>query len=125
MAPSHAKASARASSKRSTGVRTGWVLSREMHYIRAPTPLSEAEGNTSGIATARCNSDLRGRRPHARTESFRARTGRSACRSARQRAGPRREGAEPKPTMDDMQKSDGPVVPTKSPNKTAQAEAEG
>lgn len=43
----------------------------------APTPLSEAEGNTHRTESARRGAALRGRRPHARTEPLCARTGRS------------------------------------------------
>ncbi len=72
-------------------------------YLRAPTLLSEAEGNTHRTESARRDAALRGRRPRARTEPLCARTGRSPGR---------------KPTMNGSEKSDGRVVPTKSPNET-------
>ncbi len=37
-----------------TGARAGSVLSREIRESRAPTLLSEAEGNTACTAIARC-----------------------------------------------------------------------
>src|SRR5882757_9585595 len=96
----------------------GWVLSREMHYSGVPTPLSEAEGNTIVVVIARRRSTLRGRRPHARTEPLCVRTGRAPGRPPRWCAGPRREGAmRREPTMNEPEKSDGLVVPTKSPNE--------
>ena len=60
-----------------TGVHAGWVLSREIRTFRAPTLLSEAEGNTAGSDSASSRTALRGRRPHACVESPCARTGRS------------------------------------------------
>lgn len=44
---------------------------------RAPTLLSEAEGNTDRTVSARFGAALRGRRPRARIEPLCARTGRS------------------------------------------------
>lgn len=108
----------RAQVKRGTGARMGWVLSREMHYSGVPTPLSEAEGNTIVVVIARCRPTLRGRRPHARTEPLCARTGRTPGRPPRWCEGPRREGAmRHEPTTNGPEKSDGLVVPTKSPNE--------
>lgn len=46
MTPSPAPASVRVQVKHRTGARAGRVLSREIRYFRAPTLLSEAEGNT-------------------------------------------------------------------------------
>ena len=66
-----------------TGARTGRVLSREIRYFGEPTSLSQAEGNTHGIAIARCRAAPRGRRPLTRAESPCARTGRSPSRSQR------------------------------------------
>lgn len=60
-----------------TGACTGTVLSREIKHFRAPTLLTEAEGNTGSTAIARCDPALRGRRPVARAEPLCARTGRS------------------------------------------------
>lgn len=42
-----------------------------------PTPLTEAEGNTLATNIARQRAVPRGRRPHARMEPLRTRTGRS------------------------------------------------
>ncbi len=63
-----------------TGAHAGWVLSRETKNSRAPTLLSEAEGNTLVAESARRRVALRGRRPHARKEPLCARTGRSPGR---------------------------------------------
>lgn len=49
----------------------------------APTPLSQAEGHTRRDASASPAAALRGRRPHARPESFCTGTGRSPHRSLR------------------------------------------
>jgi hypothetical protein len=65
-----------------TGAHTGTVLSREIRSSRAPTLLSEAEGNTGDVVSARCCLALRGRRPVARVEPSCARTGRSLDRPA-------------------------------------------
>lgn len=61
-----------------TGVRAGWALSREIRHSRTPTLLADGEGNTSVRVSASATMILRGRRPHARTESSCARTGRSS-----------------------------------------------
>ena len=66
--------------KHRTGARAGRVLSREIRYSRAPTLLSEAEGNTHRTESARRGAALRGRRPRACTEPLCARTGRSPGR---------------------------------------------
>jgi hypothetical protein len=63
-----------------TGVRAGWVWSREIRLFRAPTSLCQAEGHTPGRVSASSPVALRGRRPHACTESPCARTGRSSDR---------------------------------------------
>jgi len=55
----------------------GWVWSRERTHIGAPTPWTDAEGNIGHIDIARYGRASRGRRPHARTETFCAETGRS------------------------------------------------
>ena len=60
------------------GARMGSVLSRENRQSGAPTPLSEAEGNTHRTENARHGAALRGRWPGAR---FRTHT-RSLVRSA-------------------------------------------
>jgi hypothetical protein len=104
--------------KRSTGARAGRVLSREIRRSRAPTPLSEAEGQTLVAESARRRAALRGRRPRARTEPFCARTGRSPGRPARWHAGPCREGHE-------LQVDDERPGEVRSPNKAgAQSAAE-
>jgi hypothetical protein len=61
-----------------TGARAGWPLSREIRLFRVPTVLSDPEGNMHGRVIASDRVTLRGRRPHARTESFCTGTGRSA-----------------------------------------------
>lgn len=66
-----------------TGARAGRVLSREIRWTRAPTPLSEAEGYTYAVEIARRQTALRGRRPLARAESPCARTGRFPSRPPR------------------------------------------
>jgi RNA-directed DNA polymerase len=63
-----------------TGARAGWVLSREIRHFRVLTPLTQAEGNTVMGAIASPWSTLRGRRPHARTETSCTGTGRSTDR---------------------------------------------
>ena len=45
MTPSHARPAARLDGEVLTGAHAGWVLSREIRLSRAPTLLSEAEGN--------------------------------------------------------------------------------
>src|SRR3954470_9900373 len=66
----------------------------------------------------------RGQRPTACTETTRARTGRSLARPWQQ--GPCREAERRTPMMNGQGKSDGRVVPAKSPNKTGlQTVAEG
>lgn len=51
--------------------------------FRAPTLLSEAEGNMHRAESARSGTALRGRRPRAREEPLCARTGRSPGRPPR------------------------------------------
>ena len=63
-----------------TWVRAGWVWSREIRLFRVPTSLCQAEGHTPGRVSASSPVALRGRRPHACTESPCARTGRSSDR---------------------------------------------
>ena len=60
-----------------TGGNTGEVLSHEIHSIRSPTLLSEAEGNTTDRDKASDPGDRRGRRPSARVDVSCAGTGRS------------------------------------------------
>jgi len=53
-----------------TGVRAGWVLSPVMLIkLRAPTRYQMTEGHTVHPAIARDGPALRGRRPHARTDT--------------------------------------------------------
>jgi len=96
MTPSPAPAPARSQVKHRTGARAGRVLSREIRVFRAPTLLSEAEGNTHRTESARRGAALRGRRPRACTEPLCARTGRSPGRPPRWHCeGTCREGHEP------------------------------
>lgn len=60
-----------------TGGNAGRVLSREINHIRAPTLLTEAEGNMHQDKTASPGTALRGRRPLACVDTPCARTGRS------------------------------------------------
>jgi RNA-directed DNA polymerase len=78
-----------------TGARAGWVLSREINLTRVPTWSNNTEGNTNGGVTASPCSALRGRRPHARSETPCARTGSSPDRLSRmvRRAAPGRPEA--------------------------------
>ena len=52
-----------------TGVRAGWLLSREMFLLQGADAVDVAEGNTVHIGNARNAWTLRGRRPQARTET--------------------------------------------------------
>ena len=53
-----------------TGVRIGWVLSREMNTnFRVPTCFKTTEGNIANAGMARRLQTRRGRRPHACTET--------------------------------------------------------
>ncbi len=61
-----------------TGEGAGKVSSRERHS-RAPTLLSEAEGNTDVDDNASRRQALRGRRPLACADTPRTGTGRSRC----------------------------------------------
>jgi hypothetical protein len=63
-----------------TGERVGWVLSREITHFGVPTPLIQAEGNTVMGVIASPWPTLRGRRPHARTDTSCTGTGRSTDR---------------------------------------------
>lgn len=60
-----------------TGACMGTVLSREIIHIGVPTQLKHAEGHTGSTVIARCWPTPRGRRPVARVQPPRARTGRS------------------------------------------------
>ena len=53
-----------------TGGRVGWVLSREIpRHVQGADAVEEAEGHTARVAIARRARTLRGRRPHARTDT--------------------------------------------------------
>jgi hypothetical protein len=109
----------------SAGARTGSVLSREIRYSRAPTPLCEAEGHTSparhgerwdGPARSEtrgtCGTFLRENREIPVPPPADGAVGRAG----------KAEGQEP--AMHGAGKSDRPVVPTKSPNKAGRPAAE-
>jgi RNA-directed DNA polymerase len=66
-----------------TGARAGWVLSREISQSRTPRRLTFAEGHMRRSDSASTDAALRGRRPHARTESSCTGTGRSPRRPER------------------------------------------
>jgi len=108
-----------------TGARTGSALSRENRQSGAPTPLSEAEGNTT-----------RGRYRESSSGPARSKT-RSTCgNSLRENreipVSPTADGAAGRagkangriPAMHDPGKSDRPVIPSKSPNKAGAPAAE-
>ena len=112
-----------------TGARTGAVLSRENRQSGAPTPLTEAEGNT-GRGRYREPSD-----GPARSET-RSTCGTSLRENREIPMSPTADGAAGRvgkamrhtPAMHDTGKSDRPVVPTKPPNNAglpAAEEAEG
>jgi len=63
-----------------TGVRAGSAIEPRNQGSGVPTPLSEAEGNTVGGASASSRRAPRGRRTGACTEPPCARTGRSHAR---------------------------------------------
>ncbi len=108
-----------------TGARTGSVLSRENRKSGAPTPLSEAEGNTTR-ERYRERSGGPARSQTRRTYGTFPRENREVPRSpvadgATGRAG-KAKGRTP--AMNDQGKSDRPVVPAKPPNKAGQPAAE-
>ena len=109
----------------SAGARPGPVLSREITYSRAPTPLSEAEGHTDRARHGECSAGP------ARSET--RGTGGTFLRENREipvlpgaEAAPGRAGKADgrKPAMDGAGKSDRLDVPTKSPNKAGRPAAE-
>lgn len=63
-----------------TGALTGWVLSREISQSRMPRKLCNPKATRPVCASASSRTILRGRRPHAREESFCTGTGRSLRR---------------------------------------------
>ena len=107
-----------------TGARAGRVLSHETVKLGAPTHFRSAEGNTCWGAIACSRTAPRGRRPLACAEPPCTRTGRSTCRPMRHWCGPRGERFDGNPSMYGMGKSDWPVVPMKSWNKTVKTAAD-
>jgi len=108
-----------------TGARTGAVLSRENRLSRAPTPLSEAEGNTF---PARHRKRMDG---PARSKT-RDTCGTFARENQEIPVPPAEDGAAGRagkasgqtPAMHGVGKSDRPIVPAKSLNKAVRAAAE-
>lgn len=100
-----------------TGARAGRVLSREIMSTRAPTLLSEVEGNTP-VCEMRADE-----RPCAVGDPVHVRNlyarepGDLRTRPSRWCDGPRRERQGEKPTVYEPEKSDRCVVLTKSPNE--------
>ena len=108
-----------------TGACTGTVLSRESGHSRAPTPLSEAEGNMIseryrklGDSPARsktrdtCRTSTRENQEIPKPPAEDGAAGRAGKASGR------------KPAMHGVGKSDRSIVPTKSPNKAGSTAAE-
>ena len=107
-----------------TGVRIGWVLSRENNTLGTPTLCVEWKATRAGAPTrapgrpgavvdpSMCVSSLRGNReisPLARTKK---------------KPGPHREGDEPKPVMHGDEKSDPFIVAGKPANGDGRPEPE-
>jgi len=67
----------KASGEALTGVRTGWVSSREIPSLQGADALGVAEGNIARGEIASPGRTLRGPRPQARPETSRARIGRT------------------------------------------------
>ncbi len=95
-----------------------------MDHSGVPMPWRQAEGNTTGVVSARRTRTLRGLRPRARTKAPRTGTGRSHDRL-------RRDGLQAAPgslrtqaVNDGRGKSDGAVVPGKQPNRAGEPAAE-
>jgi len=101
-----------------TGVHAGTVSSCEIRPSRAPTPLSEAEGNTEGNATGESSSgpaqsetrSMRGNSLHGTREV-------PQVPSVDGAAGRSGKVSDPKPDMSACGKSDGRIVPKKPANK--------
>ena len=117
-----------------TGGNTGEVLSHEIHEIRSPTLLSEAEGNTADRDMASDPQDRRGRRPSARADVSCAGTGRSRS-SPEQDGSPERAtkvqsrnvamhgcGKSEKAIVPEMPSNEGPLL-TAGPEETAEGRA--
>src|SRR5512144_932639 len=75
--PESCAGSRKASGEALTGVRAGWVSSREMPKLQGADALGVAEGDTARGEGASPGRSRRGPRPHARPETSRARIGRS------------------------------------------------
>jgi len=67
----------KASGEALTGVRAGWVSSREIPTLQGADELGDAEGNIARGESASPGRTLRGPRPQARPETSWARIGRS------------------------------------------------
>jgi len=108
-----------------TGVRAGWVLSREISQSRAPTRLSDAEGHTDRDATASpWLGPARSETPCTPGSSMRENRELPRAPAADGAAGRTGKADGRTPVMHGRGKSDRPVVPTKSPNKAGQPAAE-
>jgi len=75
--PESCAGSRKASGEALTGVRTGWVSSREIPLLQGADAFGGAEGNIARGENASPGRTLRGPRPQARPETSRARIGRS------------------------------------------------
>ena len=99
-----------------TAIVQGGLLSRERYYAAEAEAVDRAEGNM-------CGPVMRGSiaQPWSKTPSRTKGTNRNLGdlafgRAAIRRAGPHREGDEPKPMMNEREKSDPAVVAVKSTN---------
>ena len=109
----------------SAGERTGQPLSRDSTLIPGADAVPEAEGNTDGRVIASARPTRRGRRPwHVRTLLAREPGDLAVRPVGAYRAGPHREGEEPKPMMNGPEKSDSAIVAVKPANKAGQPAAE-
>lgn len=107
-----------------TGARAGTVLSRETRHSRAPTPLPEAEGHMCG-GRQRESSASPARSQTRRTHGTFLRENREIPKPpADEMAGRTEKATGRTAVMDGSGKSDGAVVPAKSPNKAGRAAAE-
>jgi hypothetical protein len=100
-----------------TAIVQGGLLSRERYYAAEAEAVDRAEGNMCGPA-------MRGSiaQPWSKTPSRTKGTSRNLGdlafgRAAIRRAGPHGEGDEPKPMMNEREKSDPAVVAVKSTNE--------
>ena len=107
-----------------TGVRAGWVLSREISQSRAPTRLSDAEGHTNrGDTASPWLGPARSETPCTPGSSMREnREILCSPAEAERDASGRPEGRTP--MMNGQRRSDRLVVPTKLPNKASGMAAE-